>query len=294
MKQTPAHPPSELIQRLAERVRSARAAAGIPRRELSELSDVSPRYLAQLEAAEGNISVLLLERVAAALNVGIVDLLNADPPFSEDTQRVAHLFQNADADTQGKIRNLLAAQIKLPLRAQRVCLIGLRGAGKSTLGRGAAQALRLPFVELNKSIETQAGIPMTEIHALYGDGGYRAMERQALDGVIDSHERVILAVGGGVVTDPQTYSHLLAHFHTIWISTSAAEHMQRVRLQGDFRPMEGNPAAMEQLKALLHTRTPLYEKALAQVNTSNRPVQSSVNDVLSAIAKHRFIDKPGP
>jgi XRE family aerobic/anaerobic benzoate catabolism transcriptional regulator len=294
MKVTPIHEPSELIMRLAERVRAARSKAGMPRRELSELSGVSPRYLAQLEAGEGNISVLLLERVASALELRIEDFLVSGTPFSEDTQRVAQLYQGAHSEVQGKIRNLLAPQIQTAQRAQRVCLIGLRGAGKSTLGKGTAKALRLPYVELNNVIEGQVGMPMSEIHGLYGQDGFRAMENEALNSVIKDHSRVIMAVGGGLVNDTETYANLRAHFHTIWISATPAEHMQRVREQGDLRPMEGNPAAMDQLKSLLQTRMPLYEQALAQVNTSNRPEQSSINDVLAVIAKHRFIDKPGP
>lgn len=294
MKNTEAQTIPGLTERLAERVRAARIHAGMPRRELSELSGVSPRYLAQLEAGKGNISVLLLERVAAALEVPIEDFLVARRPYSDDTQRVAQLYQDTSSDVQGKIRNLLAPQINSAQRAQRVCLIGLRGAGKSTLGGGAAKAMRIPFIELNKTIETKVGMPISEIHGLYGQDGFRALENEAINSVVSNHERVIMTVGGGLVTEQQTYANLRAHFHTIWISTSAAEHMQRVRSQGDLRPMEGHPAAMDQLKALLQARTPLYEQALAHVNTSNRPIQSSINDVLAMIAKHRFIDKPGP
>jgi XRE family aerobic/anaerobic benzoate catabolism transcriptional regulator len=294
MKVTSIHPPSELILRLAERVRAARSEAGMPRRELSELSGVSPRYLAQLEAGEGNISVLLLERVAAALDLRIEDFLVSGTPYSDDTQRVAQLYQGASPELQGKIRNLLAPQIQSAQRAERVCLIGLRGAGKSTLGRGAAKALRIPFIELNKTIETEVGMPIAEIHGLYGQDGFRAMENDALNSVVENNERVIMAVGGGIVTQERTFANLRRHFHTIWINTTPAEHMQRVRSQGDLRPMEGNPAAMDQLKNLLDARTPFYEQALAQVNTSNRPEQSSINDVLAVIAKHRFIENLGP
>ena len=180
------------------------------------------------------------------------------------------------------------------MRAQRVCLVGLRGAGKSTLGRRAAQALRIPFVELKSEIENRVGMPVSEIMALYGQDGYRGFEAEAIEAVIQQHERVILSVGGGIVAETETFTDLLSRFHTIWIRTSPAEHMERVRAQGDLRPMEGNPQAMDQLKALLGAREPLYGRAQAQVDTSNRPEQSSVNDVLTTIAKHRFIDKPGP
>ncbi|MFT6022102.1 MAG: XRE family aerobic/anaerobic benzoate catabolism transcriptional regulator [Ascidiaceihabitans sp.] len=285
---------SPLIERLSERVRAARKAAGIPRRELSERSGVSPRYLAQLESGEGNISVLLLERVAAALGLKIEDFVSDFGPLSEDTQRVARLYQGASPDVQGRVRSLLSPQNEAAMRAQRVCLVGLRGAGKSTLGRRAAHALRIPFVELKSEIETRVGMPVSEIMALYGQDGYRAFEAEAIEAVTQAHERVILSVGGGIVAEAETFSDLLARFHTIWIRTSPAEHMERVRAQGDLRPMAGNPQAMDQLKALLTAREPIYGQAQAQVDTSNRPEQSSVNDVLTVIAKHRFIDKPGP
>ncbi|WP_390912124.1 shikimate kinase [Pseudosulfitobacter sp. SM2401] len=285
---------SPLIERLSERVRAARKAAGIPRRELSERSGVSPRYLAQLESGEGNISVLLLERVATSLGLKVEDFLSDFGPLSEDTQRVARLYQGSSAEMQGRVRGLLAPQNQTAMRAQRVCLVGLRGAGKSTLGRRAAQALRIPFVELKSEIENRVGMPVSEIMALYGQDGYRGFEAEAIEAVIQQHERVILSVGGGIVAETETFTDLLSRFHTIWIRTSPAEHMERVRAQGDLRPMEGNPQAMDQLKALLGAREPLYGRAQAQVDTSNRPEQSSVNDVLTTIAKHRFIDKPGP
>lgn len=289
-----AAPENELTARLAVRVRALRKEQGMPRRELSERSGVSPRYLAQLEGGEGNISILLLQRVAVALGARIEDLLSDTGSLSVDAMRVGQLYQLASADTQNKVQRVLAVQNPNALRAQRVCLIGLRGAGKSTLGQKAAAALNIPFVELKTEIEAQVGMPVAEIMALYGQDGYRAMESEAIETVIATHDRLIMAVGGGLVAETQTYSLLKSHFQTIWIRTSPAEHMARVRAQGDLRPMEGQPQAMEQLKSLLAARSPLYEQALAQVDTTNRPQQSSVNDVLTTIAKHRFIGQRGP
>ena len=176
---------------------------------------------------------------------------------------------------------------------QRICLIGLRGAGKSTLGRRAAEKLKIPFLELKDIIEKQAGMPVAEVMALYGQDGYRRLEADALDTIVDSHDKMILAVAGGIVADGDVFTQVIERFHTVWIRTSAAEHMARVRAQGDLRPMEGNPAAMDQLKALLRERTPQYERALVQIDTSNKPIQTSVNDLLAAIAKHRFLDMIG-
>lgn len=282
-----------MIARLATRVRAAREALGLPRRELSERSGVSPRYLAQLEAGEGNISVILLERVAIALNVRIEDLLSEAAPMDGDVARVARLYQAAPSQVQGRVRALLAPQNPMALRGQRICLVGLRGAGKSTLGRLAAEKLKIPFIELNQEVEAKAGMPLSEVMGLYGQDGYRALEAEAVSQVVARYDKLILAVAGGIVGDKATYDMVLERFHTIWVRTSAGEHMARVRAQGDLRPMEGNPAAMEQLKALLTTRTPAYERALAQVDTSSKPVSMSVNELLAIIAKHRFLEGLG-
>ena len=283
-----------MIARLATRVRAAREALGLPRRELSERSGVSPRYLAQLEAGEGNISVILLDRVATALNVRIEDLLSEMPPMAGDVARVARLYQAAPTQVQGRVRALLAPQNPVALRAQRICLVGLRGAGKSTLGQMAADKLKVPFIELNQEIEAEAGMPLSEVMALYGQDGYRALEADAVARIVEKHDKLILAVAGGIVGDDAAYDMVLERFHTIWIRTSPGEHMARVRAQGDLRPMEGNPAAMEQLKALLDSRSAAYERALAQVDTAAKPISTSLNEVLAIIAKHRFLEGLGP
>jgi XRE family aerobic/anaerobic benzoate catabolism transcriptional regulator len=285
----PANPGEELIQRLASRVRDARKSKGLPRRVLSEMSGVSPRYLAQLEAGEGNISVILLQRVAAALDLKVENLLAEGVPLDRDVERVAKLFGKASADVQQQVRALLSTQSPAALRAGRIGLIGLRGAGKSTLGKLAGDALGLPFVELNKEIEAASDMPVSEVMALYGQEGYRELEAEALKRVGAKHDKMILAVAGGIVAESTTYALLLQRFHTIWVHTSPSEYMQRVRAQGDVRPMEGNPAAMTQLKNLLDTRTPLYERADAQINTSNRPVKASLKDLLRIIEKRHFL-----
>ena len=205
-------------------------------------------------------------------------------------QRVAALFRQAPIDVQQKVRSLLAPQNPNVMRAGRICLIGLRGAGKTTLGKLAGEALNIPFIELNKDIESEADMPLAEVMALYGQDGYREMEAEALERISARHDRMILAVAGGIVAEPTTYARLLERFHTVWVKTSPPEHMQRVRAQGDVRPMQGNPAAMTQLHELLKIRTPLYNQAEAQVNTSNRAVRSSLNDLLTIIAKRRFLD----
>jgi len=278
-----------MIQRLAMRVREARTALGLPRRALSELSGVSPRYLAQLEAGEGNISVLLLHRVAVALKVSVEDLLSERVPLDGDVARVAQLFCSAPASLQGRVRALLAPQNQPSQRAQRICLLGMRGAGKSTLGKLAAERLKVPFVTLDDETAAQAGMQISEIKALYGADGYQAFEMQALERVIERHDRMILEVEGGIVSQDTTYDQVLERFHTIWVRTSPEEHIARVRAAGDPRPIDDNPMAIDQLRTYLTTRTPLYERALKQLNTSEKPVTTSVIEMLSIFADNQFL-----
>lgn len=294
MTDTPLAPdPSQALKdRLAHRVRDLRKAQKLPRRVLSEMSGVSPRYLAQLEAGEGNISIALLHRIALALDIQIECLLSEDAPRDREVHRVAQLYRHAPEEVQNKVRGLLAPQNPAVLRAGRICLVGLRGAGKSTLGKRASEVLGLPFVELNREIEHHTGMPLSEVLAFYGQEGYRAFEAEAVARVVARHDRMVLAVGGGLVAEEATYTQILEQFHTVWLRTSPAEHMERVRAQGDLRPMRGNPAAMQQLKSLLAARMSLYERAEAQVDTSNRSVSASLNDLVKVIATHRFLEAP--
>ncbi len=278
-----------LMARVGERVRHARERRNIPRRVLSEMSGVSPRYLAQLESGEGNISIGLLMRVAMALDFRIEWLVGEEDPWSSDLIRLAQAFRIADSARQKQALDLLTAGPDRASRAGRICLIGLRGAGKSTLGRMIGDRLDLPFVELNREIELAGGMPVDEIMALYGQEGYRKLEADALDRVIATHDRMILAVAGGIVAEPTTFNRLLGHFHTIWVQASAGEHMDRVRAQGDTRPMEGNPEAMAQLKAILRAREALYARAHAQYDTSGETVQDSLENMLELIEDQGFL-----
>lgn len=281
---------ARLIARVGERVRRARDRKGIPRRVLSEKSGVSPRYLAQLEAGEGNISIGLLQRVATALDHKIEWLVGEDDPWSSEALRVADLYRTAPSEVQAKVLATLSPEPAKQRRAQRICLVGLRGAGKSTLGRAAGAALGLPFVELNREIEEQSGMPVSEVMALYGQEGYRRLEAQAIGRVIATHEAMILAVAGGIVAEPDTYKTLLENFHTIWVKASPPEHMARVREQGDERPMAGNPEAMEQLKSILTSREALYERAEAKLDTSGHTVDESADDLVALIRGHHLTD----
>ncbi len=275
-----------LISRVGERVRKARELRGLPRRVVSELSGVSPRYLAQLEAGEGNISIGLLKRVAVALDHRIEWLVGEDDPWTSEAMRVADLFSSSSADVRTRVLELLTPEPPARMRGQRICLIGLRGAGKSTLGAALGARLGLPFIELNREIEEQSGMPVNEVMALYGQEGYRKLEAQAVSRITATHESLILAVAGGIVAEPDTYKSLLAQFHTVWLKASPEEHMGRVRAQGDTRPMAGNPEAMEQLKSILRSREALYERAEAQLDTSGQPIEATL-DALEALVRER-------
>lgn len=278
-----------LIGRVGERVRKAREFKGIPRRVLSEASGVSPRYLALLEAGDGNISIGLLQRVAEALDHSIEWFLCEDDPWNSEALNVAKLFSNASHETQAKVLSLLSPRHQQATRHNRIALIGLRGAGKSTLGAMAGRELGLPFVELNREIEEHAGMPLSELMAFYGQEGYRRLEAEALSRIVALHETVILAVAGGIVSEPETYKQLQASFHTIWIKASPTEHMDRVRAQGDTRPMAGNAEAMEQLRHILTSREALYEQACAKLDTSGRALDLSLRDLLRLIDEQGFL-----
>lgn len=281
---------ADLMLQVGERVRKARERKGIPRRVLSEISGVSPRYLAQLESGAGNISIGLLKRVALALDHRIEWLVGEDDPWSSEALRVADLFRSADRKTQDEVLRALDPEPEASQRANRICLIGLRGAGKSTLGRMAGEALDLPFVELNREIEAHGGMEIAEIMGLYGPEGYRTLEAEALERIIATHDRMILAVAGGIVAEPRTYQTLLTRFHTIWLKAAPDEHMQRVRAQGDERPMAGNPEAMSQLRSLLTSREMLYDRAQARLDTSGQTRETSLKHLLALIGERGFLD----
>lgn len=278
-----------LLSRVGERVRRAREARHIPRRVLSELSGVSPRYLAQLETGEGNISIGLLMKVALALDLDVDRLVGEEDPWTSDVLRVADLYARADRAVQARARAVLEAQAPEGARAQRVCLVGLRGAGKSTLGRLAGEALGVPFLELNEEIARLGGMPVSEIMALYGAEGYRELEAEAVEGVIGAHERIILAVGGGLVAESSTYERVLERFHTIWVKASPEEHMGRVRAQGDLRPMAGQPEAMQQLRTILRAREVLYERAHVALDTSGATLDESLAAFRALLAREGFL-----
>ncbi len=271
-----------LIRMVGERVRGVRQRKGMTRRELSERSGVSQRYLAQLENGDGNISIGLLYKVAKALDHRVDWLVATEDPWTSQTEEFARLFASANHAVRAQIMATLVAAAPSNLRRRRICLIGLRGAGKSTLGRELGVALDLPFIELNRDIEQQSGMPVADVMALYGQEGYRRLERQALERVVATADACVLAVAGGLVSEPETFAFLLRHFHTIWLKAAPETHMKRVAAQGDVRPMAGNPKAMDELKSILTSREALYERADGRVDTEGRTPKESVRDLVEA------------
>lgn len=278
-----------LIDQVGQRVIAARKAKHLSRRELSELSGVSPSYIVRLESGEGNISIGLLQRIAVAIERPIEWLVATDDALTEDIARLIVRYRNASAATRSSVLNLLDPDQLREQKAQRICLIGLRGAGKSTLGARLSESVGLPFIELNHEIEKAASIPVAEIIAMYGDEGYRKLEADTLNAIISTRSRLILAVAGGVVEEPDTFGAILSRFHSIWLKASPNEHMDRVREQGDMRPMRGNPQAMDQLREILDARESRYAQADYQLNTSGKNIDVSLAELCALVESHKML-----
>lgn len=256
---------------LGERVRTLRARKGMTRRSLAALSTVSERHLANLELGVGNASILVLRQVAAALECLPADLLGDDID-SPERLLIRDLLRGRDDNDLRRARaalgELFGTSEKPEARRQRIALVGLRGAGKSTLGRRLADDMAVPFVELNREIERVAGYGLTEIHNLLGPAAYRRYERRALEETIRLHPESVIATPGGIVSDPTTFNLLLSHCFTVWLTATPAEHMERVVAQGDMRPMAGNKEAMDDLRRILAGRAAFYGKADLTFDTS--------------------------
>ena len=273
------------LRNLGRRVRETREQRGMARKALSREADVSERYLAQLEAGEGNASIVLLRRVAVALGLRIVDLLDPGTDIAE--QRLIRRFLDSlpPDKLQEALRRLTAEFGQdVSVRRKRITLIGLRGAGKTTLGLALARSLRRPLVELDKEIEREAGISLSEVFLLYGQAGYRRIERRCLERIIHGQDEIVLTVGGGVVSEPETYNLLLLNCYTVWVKAKPEEHMARVIAQGDTRPMAGHAEAMDDLRNILMARESLYSKADVTLDTSGRSVETSFAQLQRAIA----------
>jgi XRE family aerobic/anaerobic benzoate catabolism transcriptional regulator len=256
------HPPSAALAALAGSVRSWRARRGLTRSQLAAASGLSLRFLADIESGAGNPSLRRLEELARALAVPVPALLTGPAPS----------------------------------RDQRIALLGLRGAGKTTLGRALARRLKRPFIELDARIEVAAGLSLSQIFELHGEHYFRRLEREVLAGFLAEGRAAVVATGGGLVMEPETYELLRTHCLTVWLRARPEEHYSRVLEQGDRRPMADSPHAMAELRALLTSREPLYRQADFSVDTSRRPVDAALDDILRRLPgdARAPLDRDGP
>ncbi|SDV49736.1 helix-turn-helix transcriptional regulator [Chitinasiproducens palmae] len=257
---------------LGERVRTLRLRRGLTRKALAVEAALSERHLANLESGVGNASVLVLRQVASALNCSLAEIVGDETTGSAEWLLIREVLQGRDSEALKRARlaltELFSQTPRDPNRDHRIALIGLRGAGKSTLGRMLADDLKVPFVELNRVVEKLAGCPPAEIHSLYGASAYRRYEHRALEAVIDTHPKAVIASPGGLVSEPATFNRLLAHCYTVWLQATPEDHMRRVIAQGDLRPMSGNDEAMDDLRRILAGRSELYNRADMAFDTS--------------------------
>lgn len=266
---------------LGERVRMLRSRRGMTRKAVALAADVSERHLANLEYGAGNASILVLVQVARALQCPLAELLGDVSTSSPEWLLIRELLQGRDEAELRRARLKLAelfgagGGVDAVGRHGRIALIGLRGAGKSTLGRRLAEALGYPFVELSRQIEQFAGCSISEIHALYGATAYRRYERRALEEVIQIYPEVVIATPGGLVSDATNFNLLLQHCTTVWLKAEPADHMRRVAAQGDLRPMAASAEAMEDLKRILAGRSAFYSKADLTIDTSAQPLEET-------------------
>jgi XRE family aerobic/anaerobic benzoate catabolism transcriptional regulator len=289
MKQAKPLPPRDsdiYLRRLGERVRTLRNQRGMSRKVLAQHAKVSERYLAQLESGLGNCSIVLLRRIARAIGLPVIQLVHegTEPPL--DRVLLAQFLDRLPAPALAEARDLLQRRFGEPaedLRHRRIALIGLRGGGKSTLGRLLADRLGMSFVELDREIEKRSGASLSEIFEMFGQQTFRRAEREALEDVLRRNRHFVMATSGSIVTDPGTMELLLSSCFTVWVRADPQEHMQRVIEQGDMRPMANSARAMEDLVAILKSREPLYAKAEAVLVTSGRMPEQNLDELMRII-----------
>ena len=272
---------------LGERVRSLRSRRGMTRKAVAAAADVSERHLANLEYGEGNASILVLLQVAGALQCSLFELLGDVTTSNPEWLLIRELLENADEVHLRRARIAIGEALGTgggtPHANPRVALVGLRGAGKSSLGQMLADDLGFPFVELSREIEKFAGCSVNEIQNLYGMNAYRRYERRALEEAIQIYPEAVIATPGGLVSDPATFNQLLSHCTTVWLHADPEDHMKRVVAQGDMRPMANSREAMEDLKSILAGRAAFYSKSQLKLDTSAQPLDETFRALRSMV-----------
>ena len=280
---------------LGERVREARARRGMTRKILARDSGVSERYLAQLESGEGNASILLLRQITRALDIGLETLLPGGPEPPVEFRHTTEFLRRLKPDEIHRAHQMLLQHfsgVDADTRRSRVALVGLRGAGKSTLGAMLAEKLDVPFIELDRVIEKTSGVSLSVIFDLYGQSGFRRLERQCLEEILERHSKFVLSTGGSLVSEHATFERLLAACFTVWLRATPEDHMQRVIAQGDTRPISENRESMADLRRILSVREPLYSEADVVIETSGHTPGESLRELLNAV-KTRGAERNG-
>lgn len=282
---------AELSMQLGQRVRSARAARAMTMKQLAADAGISLPYLSRVEKGDGNISIAVLYRLAQALNLPIENLLADNERYGSNYALVVELLKRQSQQQIADIRQLLVEHVSGRKEAnaprRKVALIGLRGAGKSTLGPLIAAQLKVPFVELNREIEQEAGVTLNEIFWIYGQAGYRKLERRCLERVITTYPEVVLATGGGIVAEAATYELLQHSFYTVWLQARPEEHFERVMAQHDARiaSPQLRQDAMENIVGSLEARASLYELAHLKVQTSDKTVTQTASELVALLSQ---------
>jgi XRE family aerobic/anaerobic benzoate catabolism transcriptional regulator len=271
-----------LLKAIGDQVRALRTGAGLTVREFASRAELSVRFVHQVEAGEGNISIAGLNRVAAALGRTIHELI----PLAggEDSIRFVAwrlLSRSSDEDLHA-LKRWLDGRTGQP-SPRFIALIGLRGAGKSTVGPPLARRLKAEFVELDSRIEQAAGMSLGEIFMMHGEEYYRRLEREELARLFSQAAGCVLAPGGSVVTDPGSWDMIRQRCFTVWLHATPDEFMRRLRRQGDTRPMRGNPSAMAELRSILSRRQPLYAQSDLTIRTTSKSPGSVIAQILKSI-----------
>ena len=275
-----------LLLEIGQRVRTSRNGTGWTLKEVGERSGVSPRFLSDLEAGRGNISVARLADVARALGVPLLKLLPTDTGSGSSLERVMALVDRCTDEDLEELSAWLGTRLeedRMPL----ISLVGLRGAGKSTIGPNLAARLKVKFVELDAMIEEESNLSLSELFSLHGESYYKRLAHDLMLRLLSRNEQIVIATGGSIVTDPETWSLLKRRTHTVWLKASPEDHWKRVLGQGDTRPMANRRSAMTELRSILSIRSPLYAEAIQTIDTSSTPVRDAVGLIATSVRGER-------